>query len=252
MVELAQIPNGAHVLDVATGRGAVLFPAAESVGTHGLVIGIDLSEKMAQETAKEVERLGLSPIAEVRQMDAEDLQFPDKTFDFVLCCFAIFFFPQLDRAMSEFRRVLKPNGHIVVSTWDKLLDEEMNWFNEIVKTYLPSEPEESKPATPDSYPVFDTVEGLRTIMEAAGFADVRIMSEAAEFVYATEEEFWSTLWSHGARVTLEAIEEKRGAEGLQRFKMDVYAKSQSIKQIDGIHQSFPVLFALATRQGESK
>ncbi|MBI3166375.1 MAG: methyltransferase domain-containing protein [Chloroflexi bacterium] len=248
LVELAHIPEGANVLDVATGRGAVLIPAAEAVGAQGHVIGVDLSEKMALETAKELDRLGLSSNAEARQMDAEALQFPDQSFDFVLCCFAIFFFPQLGRAMSEFRRVLKPNGRVVVATWDKAFDEHLAWFDEIVKTYLPPEPEESKPAESDSasQPVFDTLEGLEAIMKNAGFADIQIVYEAAEFAYANEEEYWSTLWSHGGRVALEAIEKTTGAEGLQRFKADVFARLRSMKQTDGIHQTFPVLFALAT------
>lgn len=41
LVEIAQIPSGSRVLDVATGRGALLFPAADSVGPHGQVTGID-------------------------------------------------------------------------------------------------------------------------------------------------------------------------------------------------------------------
>ena len=43
LVNFAQVPPGARVLDVATGRGAVLFPAAEKVGQEGEVIGIDYS-----------------------------------------------------------------------------------------------------------------------------------------------------------------------------------------------------------------
>lgn len=250
VVELAQIPKGAHVLDAATGRGAVLFPAAESVGTQGYVIGIDLSEGMVQETAKELARLGISSNVEVRQMDAEHLQFPDESFDYVLCAFGIFFFPQLDRAMSEFRRVLKHNGRIVVTTWEKSWDEHWGWFDELVKTYLPPKPEASEPAESDSasQPVFDTPEGLETILNKAGFADIQIVFEAADFVYATEDEYWSTLWSHGARVSLEKIEQSTGTNGLQRFKSDVFKKAQTIRQTDGSHQLFPVLFALATKE----
>jgi ubiquinone/menaquinone biosynthesis C-methylase UbiE len=249
-VELAHIPEGANVLDVATGRGAVLIPAAEAARAQGHVIGVDLSQKMALENAKELDHLGLSSNAEARQMDAEALQFPDESFDFVLCCFAIFFFPQLDRAMSEFRRVLKPNGRVVVATWDKAFDEQLARFDEVVKTYLPPEPEESKPAESDSasQPVFDTPEGLEVIMKTAAFADIQIVSEAASFAYANEE-YWSTLWSHGGRVALEAIEKTTGAEGLQRFKADVFARLRSMKQTDGIHQTFPVLFALVTEPG---
>jgi len=250
IVELAQIPSGAHVLDVATGRGAALFPAAESVGTQGRVIGIDLSEGMVQETAKELARLGLSSNVEVRQMDAEHLQFPDESFDHVLCAFGIFFFPQLDRAMSEFRRVLKPNGKIVVTTWEKSFEEQQAWFDEIAKTYLPpAEPEGNEVAESESasQPVFDTPEGLEAILNKADFADIQTVFEAADFVYATEEEYWSTLWSHGARVLLEKIEQSTDVDGLERFKSDVFKKVQAIKQPDGIHQLFPVLFALATK-----
>jgi O-methyltransferase/aklanonic acid methyltransferase len=92
LVELAQMLNKANVLDVAMGRGANLFPAAETVGSHGYVTGIDLSEAMVQETAKEINRRGLKN-AEVRQMDAEHLEFSDASFDCVLCGFSIFFSP---------------------------------------------------------------------------------------------------------------------------------------------------------------
>ena len=43
MVELVGIPSGARVLDVASGRGARLFPAAQASGEQGFVVGIDLA-----------------------------------------------------------------------------------------------------------------------------------------------------------------------------------------------------------------
>ena len=249
LVEVAQIPGGSKVLDVATGRGALLYPAAESVGPQGAVTGIDLSEMMVQETNKELARKKMFSNVEVRQMDAEHLQFPDESFDFVLCGFAIFFFPQLDKAMAEFRRVLKPSGHICVSTFDKLFDEEWDWFYEIVETYLPSDPEVTQDPETDSEtePVFDTPEGLKEIISMASFDNIQIFSETAEFVYKTEEEFWSTLWSHGARGTLEKIEQETGTDGLQKFKLDVFKKMSSIKQNDGLHQLVPVHIGLATK-----
>src|SRR5258706_8617402 len=59
LADTAKIPLNAKVLDVACGRGAVLYPAAEKVGPIGQVIGIDLSEGMAQETNAEVQRRGI-------------------------------------------------------------------------------------------------------------------------------------------------------------------------------------------------
>jgi len=67
-------------------------------------------------------------------------------------------------------------------------------------------------------------------------------------VYATEEEFWSTLWSHGARGTLEMIEQETGKDGLQKFKLDVFKKMNSIKQTDGLHQLISVHICIATKQ----
>ena len=125
LVEFARIPAGAHVLDVAAGRGAVLFPAAEAVGPQGQVVGIDLSPSMVEETSHEIEKRALSNVM-VRQMDAEYLQFPGESFDFVLCGFAVFFFPQLDRALAEIRRVLRPQGCFGLSTWGQP-DEHWKW-----------------------------------------------------------------------------------------------------------------------------
>lgn len=249
LVEIAQIPSGSKVLDVATGRGALLFPAAKSVGPQGNVTGIDLSEMMVQQTHKELVRKKMAPYVEVRQMDAEQLLFPDKSFDYVLCGFAIFFFPQLDQAMAEFHRVLKPAGHICVSTFDKLAYKEWEWFEDIVESYLPSDPEatQENKTNSSSQPVFDTPEGLTEIMKSADFENIQIFTETAEFVYATEDEFWSTLWSHGQRATLEKIEQEKGKEELQEFKLDVFKKVSELKNPDGLHQVIPVLVCLATK-----
>ncbi len=248
LVALAQIPSGAHVLDVATGRGAVLFPAAACVGPRGRVVGIDLAEAMVSETAQELTSLGV-PNAEVRHMDAEDLQFPDAVFDCVLCGFAIFFFAQPYRTLSEFRRVLKPGGRLGVTTFDESFDAQWTWYDELVDAYLPPQPEVNQPTRSPSppQPEFDKPEGLEALMTATGFTHIQVTSEAREFVYVDEEEFWSTLWSHGTRTRLEKLEKVRGAEGLLRFKADVFERLQVLKQTDGIHQLFPVLFTLATK-----
>jgi ubiquinone/menaquinone biosynthesis C-methylase UbiE len=85
LVEVANINAGAHVLDVASGRGAVLFPAAKRVGTGGEVVGIDLADAMAHATREEAASRGLK--VRVNVMDAEELTFPDESFDCVTCGF---------------------------------------------------------------------------------------------------------------------------------------------------------------------
>jgi len=248
LVELARIPSGADVLDVATGRGAVLLPAAKAVGPHGRATGTDLSEGMVQETAGEISRLGLEHVR-VCQMDAEHLKLPDESFDCVLCGFAVFFFPRVERALAEMRRVLRPGGRIALTTWETSFEEEWKWFHELVKAHLPPEAETEQ--TPESRslpsPELDKPGGLERVMKAAGFTDVHVVSEVAEFVYPSDEVWWSSLWSHGARETVEAVEQATGSEGLERFGLAVFDKLRTIKQTDGIHQLFPVLFTLASK-----
>ncbi len=93
LVDFARVQPGAKVLDVATGRGAVLFPAAGQAGIKGQVIGIDYSTGMVDQTNAEIKSSGITN-AEARQMDAETLDFPDQSFDYVFCSMAIFFFPR--------------------------------------------------------------------------------------------------------------------------------------------------------------
>ena len=54
LVAQAHLAPGAAVLDVAAGRGAVLFPAAQQVSPGGRVIGIDLSADMVRETTADI------------------------------------------------------------------------------------------------------------------------------------------------------------------------------------------------------
>ena len=58
LIDAAGVAPGHAVLDIATGRGAVLFPAAERVGSTGHVIGIDLTDGMIDATNTEAARRG--------------------------------------------------------------------------------------------------------------------------------------------------------------------------------------------------
>jgi ubiquinone/menaquinone biosynthesis C-methylase UbiE len=248
LVEVAQIPQGAKVLDVATGTGAVLLPAIDAVGSQGYITGIDLSEEMVHKASEEIRRLKIGN-AQVLQMDAEYLQFPDDSFDCVLCGFSVFFFPQRDRAFSEMHRVLRPQGRIAITTWGKQFVDYVNWFNDLVAAHLSArgkaEPMlESKSTRPS---ILDSPEELTSVLIKAGFIDVQVASETAEFVYADENEWWSSLWSHGMRVGLERVEKATGATGLEEFKASVFDQLGPMRRETGIPQVFETLFALASK-----
>lgn len=237
LVELAEIPVGTTVLDVACGRGAVLFPAAERVGPQGRVIGIDVVDGMVTETNAEIQRRGLTN-TEARVMNAEALNFPDDSFDVVTCGFAIFFFPTVAETLAGFRRVLKPGGMLAVSTWGRD-DERWKWMGELYDAYR----QPTMPWTAPTVNRFNNEPGLREIMSEAEFEQVRVIGEDPEFAYADEETWLAVQWSHGNRFRLEMMP----PDVLEKFKAEAFEKIQVNQGPNGFHHLLPTLFTLAMK-----
>ena len=239
LVDATGVMRGARVLDVAAGRGAILFPAAVEATDEGRVIGIDVAEAMVQETATEIRRKGLSN-AEMLQMDAERLAFPDASFDAVFCGFAIFFL-DIDRALSEFYRVLRAGGRLGVNSGNGL-DERWQWYNDLLVAYhdayqIPlGPPRRGAPWRPSDLP---------GVLSHAGFVDVRVTVDDAEFIYADEQEWWSAKWTHGARYPLERMQ----PEVLAQFKAEAFARLAPLKQPDGFHEHWRVLAVVGMKSG---
>jgi SAM-dependent methyltransferase len=112
----AALQPGERVLELACGTGLVTFPAADAVGPGGLVVATDLSEKMVAFTAAEAARRGL-PQVRCQRMGAESLDFPDASFDVVLCALGLMYVPEVATALAEMHRVLVPGGRAVAAVW---------------------------------------------------------------------------------------------------------------------------------------
>jgi demethylmenaquinone methyltransferase/2-methoxy-6-polyprenyl-1,4-benzoquinol methylase len=102
----AGLAPGMHVLDVGTGTGLVAREALTLIGPTGRVTGVDPSAgMMAQAKLADVTLL---------QGRAEELPCGDATADFVTMGYALRHLSDLDRALSEFLRVLRPGGKLVI------------------------------------------------------------------------------------------------------------------------------------------
>jgi len=113
LVKFAGIAAGEHVLDVATGTGVVAITAARA-GAH--VTGLDLTPALLDQARENARIAQTAPIVWT-EGDAEQLPYPDGSFDVVLSQFGHMFAPRPEIAMSEIRRVLKPGGRVAFATW---------------------------------------------------------------------------------------------------------------------------------------
>jgi len=239
LVELAGVCKGASVLDVGCGRGAILFPAVEKVGSSGEVIGIDIAETMLQQTANDIDNLGFKN-ARVCNMDAEALHFPEACFDFVICGFGLYEFYDLDLALSEAFRVLKSNGVFAASLWGRNVDMRWDGFRSIVKSYrgqLKPVPEAK------NVPRLREPADIEAILSKAGFTNIQTVVEEKEFYFKDVDEWWAFEWSHGNRFLWERME----LPILEQCRDDLFEVIGRMKQGADIPIVFQILLTRAEK-----
>lgn len=118
VLEVADVQEGERVLEVAAGTGLVTLSLAEEVGGGGRVLAVDLSKAMVDTLRSTIQQNGHSNV-DVQQMDAEDLDSPDETFDLVLCSLGLMYVPDPEQAIEEMHRVLVPGGRAATVVWGR-------------------------------------------------------------------------------------------------------------------------------------
>lgn len=139
LVDFAGVHPGEKVLDVGCGTGVVAVTAARR---GAIVSGLDLTPALL-EHARENERIAECGSIEWTEGDAEQLPYPDESFDVVLSQFGHMFAPRPEVALSEMRRVLRPGGRIAFATWPP--EHFVGRFFALVARHSPPPPEGAAP-----------------------------------------------------------------------------------------------------------
>ena len=116
---------GMRILDACCGSGASAIPAAEIAGRDGFVLGVDLAERLLDLGRTKAKARGLANV-EFRTADILDLGLPDADFDAVICVFGIFFVPEMEAAVRELWRLVRPRGQLAITTWGPRFLEPVN------------------------------------------------------------------------------------------------------------------------------
>jgi phosphatidylethanolamine/phosphatidyl-N-methylethanolamine N-methyltransferase len=101
---------GGRILDVGIGTGISLLDFAPG----NQIVGVDISEPMLRRARQRVVEAGLKNVAGLAVMDAERLGFADAYFDVVVAQYVITAVPNPDAVLTEFARVTKPGGEIIL------------------------------------------------------------------------------------------------------------------------------------------
>ena len=239
LAQLVLLGPGGRVLDVGCGAGGALLPAAHRVGPTGEAIGIDLAPGMVERTREAAAHAGLEQVrAEV--MDGAALEFEDARFDAVLAAFTLAAIPDADRALAEWRRVLRPTGTLGVAVWENLLDDRWVWEGELIREFAHEVSGELLETVGRMSGRFAQAPALKTALEGAGFTEVRIERGDVERTFESAETWWAWSWSGGARAFLEAMPEA----AQQRFRAAAFERLEGAGP-DRLTRRFVALLARA-------
>lgn len=119
VLDAAEVGQRDSVLDVGCGSGVLARSARQRVDDQGSVVGIDPNEGMLAVARRS------DPRVRWENGYAEQLPFPDGTFDRVVSQFAVMFFNDAAQAVHEMIRVTAPGGRVVIAAWAGLEHNEV-------------------------------------------------------------------------------------------------------------------------------
>jgi phosphatidylethanolamine/phosphatidyl-N-methylethanolamine N-methyltransferase len=110
LLEALKLKPGERVLEVGVGTGLSLplYPASVRI------TGIDVSREMLEKARDRVARRRLENVEALLEMDAEDMAFPDASFDKVVAMYVVSVVPRPARLLEQLHRVCRPNGEIFI------------------------------------------------------------------------------------------------------------------------------------------
>ncbi|MCQ6563813.1 class I SAM-dependent methyltransferase [Paenibacillus mendelii] len=113
-IDLIKLQPNDKVLELGCGAGFAIQLLQNQL-TDGHVIGIDLSKTMVRSATIRNKKAIKSGRAEIRYGSAEEIPYPNSSFDKVFSIHSIYFWDDLPRSINEIFRVLKPGGSVIIT-----------------------------------------------------------------------------------------------------------------------------------------
>jgi demethylmenaquinone methyltransferase/2-methoxy-6-polyprenyl-1,4-benzoquinol methylase len=185
-VEASGVRPGERVLDIAGGTGDLARLFADRVGPGGEVVLTDVNSAMLR--LGRDRSLDAGRLVPVAQCDAEKLPFPPAHFDCVSVAFGLRNMTHKETALREMRRVLRPGGRLLVLEFSRVWAPLKPLYDAYSFRVLPSlgqrvaQDAGAYRYLAESIRVHPDQEGLKSLMEQAGFERVEYFNLAAGVV----------------------------------------------------------------------
>jgi len=205
-IERLALARGATVLDVGCGSGASALPAAVAVGPAGRVVGIDLAERLLTLARAKAAHRNLGNV-DFRTGDMERLEFPDASFDAVVCVFAIFFVTDMAKQVRALWRLVRPGGRLAITTWGPRMWEPASsvWWAAVQQVRPDLVP------TVNPWERVTTPPALRQLLTDGGVGEAEIVAESGEQALRSPDDWWSIVLGSGYRWTVEQMDQDSAA-----------------------------------------
>jgi len=211
LVRALRLTAGQRVLDVAAGAGNTALAAARRFGE---VTATDYVPDLLATARRRAEAEGLPLVIEVA--DAQDLPYPDESFDVVTSTFGAMFAPDQERTAGELLRVLRPGGKLGMANWTPT-----GFIGQMFRmgaSHVAPPPGLHPPSR------WGTEEGLRQLLGGLG-ARLDIRERETDFVYPTPDYMLELYRSwFGPTATQFALLDPEGQERYAADLLGLYAE----------------------------
>jgi len=186
-----KLPKNPTILDVGCGTGNIIFDLIKKVHGNGKLYGVDISQKMIELARVRAKDLGYTNVEFIKR-NAEQLNFPESSFDLVICYQAFPFFLNQQKVLNEIFRVIKPKGQAALLFFGEPT------FKEIIEIYNKVKNRHRELIMHKSLQLIN-LEETYELFEKAGFKKLKIYGlhqidyvDPSKFIYAIDAptSFW--------------------------------------------------------------
>jgi SAM-dependent methyltransferase len=192
-IRMAGLRRRSNVVDVASGPGTLALLTARE---GHRVSAIDFSANMIANLTERAARAKLD--VDARVGDGMALPYADASFDAGFSMFGLMFFPDRAKGLRELRRVVKPGGRVVISSWPPL--DRVPHFSAAIGAFAELRP--PPPGTPPILPALADPAACVSELREAGFRDVETKEVVHPAQYASTAALWASFERSSAPLAL--------------------------------------------------